>query len=162
MPNLDLSGAVPNDDRLLPRQLLDLAGLLEGESYCDTPSWRKLSPLAAGALLVYEGVCPNRTQACYAGHCSRGIIEVPIDGLIENHRIAVVPNGIDWQDSGTPARVAQQLLMPHSSFKHVKSPKRLLSLIEAIPLVVGHRQDVEFVFAGLGHMQKIKGGLTNS
>jgi glycosyltransferase involved in cell wall biosynthesis len=76
-------------------------------------------------------------------------LKCQFDGLIENHRIAVVPNGIDWQDSGTPARVARSSsrcrILHLSTLSHLKGS---LALIEAIPLVVGHRQDVEFVFAG--------------
>jgi glycosyltransferase involved in cell wall biosynthesis len=76
-------------------------------------------------------------------------LKCQFDGLIENHRIAVVPNGIDWQDSGTPVRVARSSsrcrILHLSTLSHLKGS---LALIEAIPLVVGHRQDVEFVFAG--------------
>jgi glycosyltransferase involved in cell wall biosynthesis len=71
------------------------------------------------------------------------------DGLMDKRRIAVVPNGIDWEDSGSHART------PSSSTRyrilHLSSLSRLkgaLVLIEAIPSVVIHRQDVEFVFAG--------------
>jgi glycosyltransferase involved in cell wall biosynthesis len=71
------------------------------------------------------------------------------DGLMDKRRIAVVPNGIDWEDSGSRART------PSSSTRyrilHLSSLSRLkgaLVLIEAIPSVVIHRQDVEFVFAG--------------
>jgi glycosyltransferase involved in cell wall biosynthesis len=72
------------------------------------------------------------------------------DGLVDNRRIAVVPNGIDWQDSGTHARVARSSsryrVLHLCTLSHLKGA---LVLIEAIPLVVRHRQDVEFVFAGL-------------
>lgn len=78
MPNLDLSGAISNDDRVLPRQLLDLAGLLEGEQHCDSPSWRKLSPLVSGAIMAHESLCPNRTRAGDTSDCPRRLIEEPI------------------------------------------------------------------------------------
>lgn len=71
------------------------------------------------------------------------------DGLVDNRRIAVVPNGIDWKDSSPPARI------PSSSTRHrilhlstLSRLKGALVLIEAIPSVVTHQQDVEFVFAG--------------
>ena len=76
-------------------------------------------------------------------------LKCQFDGLIDSHRIAVVSNGIDWQDSGTPARVARS----NSRYRilHLSTLSRLkgaLVLIEAILYVVTHRQDVEFMFAG--------------
>lgn len=71
------------------------------------------------------------------------------DGLVNKQRIAVVANGIDWQDSGTPARVvrgsSRYRILHLSTLSHLKGA---VVLIKAIPLVVRHRQDVEFVFGG--------------
>jgi glycosyltransferase involved in cell wall biosynthesis len=76
-------------------------------------------------------------------------LKCQFDGLVDSHQIAVVPNGIDWQDSGSPARVAcsssRYRILHLSTLSHLKG---VLVLIEAIPLVVRLRQDVEFVFAG--------------
>ena len=71
------------------------------------------------------------------------------DGLVNKQRISVVANGIDWQDSATPARVTRS--SPRYGILHLSTLSRLkgaLVLIEAIPLVIRHRQEVDFVFAG--------------
>ena len=71
------------------------------------------------------------------------------DGLVDKRRIAVVPNGIEWKELAPPARArsssTQYRIFHLSTLSHLKG---VLVLIEAIPLVVRHRQDVEFVFAG--------------
>ena len=71
------------------------------------------------------------------------------DGLVGKRRISVVANGIDWQDSAIPTRVARSSsryrILHLSTLSHLKGA---LVLVDAIPLVVRHRQDVEFVFAG--------------
>ena len=71
------------------------------------------------------------------------------DGLVDNRRIAVVPNGIDWKDSGpsarTPSSSTRHRILHLSTLSHLKGS---LVLIETIPLVVSRRLDVEFVFAG--------------
>lgn len=71
------------------------------------------------------------------------------DGLIGLRRIAVVPNGIEWKGTGTPAKsptsTPRYRILHLSTLSHLKGA---LVLIEAIPLVVRHRQDVEFVLAG--------------
>ena len=71
------------------------------------------------------------------------------DGLVDKCRIAVVPNGIDWKDSGPPARTpscnTRYRILHLSTLSHLKG---VLVLIKAIPLVVRHRQDMEFVLAG--------------
>ena len=71
------------------------------------------------------------------------------DGLADKRRIAVVPNGIEWKESAPPARApsssTRYRIFHLSTLSHLKG---VLVLIEAIPLVVRHRQDVEFVFAG--------------
>ena len=71
------------------------------------------------------------------------------DGLVNKQRLAVVANGIDWRDAGTSARVAR--ISSRYRILHLSTLNRLkgaLVLVEAIPSVVTHRQDVEFVFAG--------------
>lgn len=71
------------------------------------------------------------------------------DGLVEPSRIAVVSNGIDWEDSGSLQRVggnsSRYRILHLSTLSHLKGA---LVLIQAIPLVLRRRQDVEFVFAG--------------
>ena len=71
------------------------------------------------------------------------------DRLVNKQRISVVANGIDWQDSATPARVTRS--SSRYRILHLSTLSRLkgaLVLIEAIPLVIRHRQEVDFVFAG--------------
>ena len=71
------------------------------------------------------------------------------DGLVDIRRIAVVPNGIEWKDFGSSARVtcssSRYRILHLSTLSHLKGA---LVLIEAIPSVVTHRKDLEFVFAG--------------
>ena len=71
------------------------------------------------------------------------------DGLIDSHRIAVVPNGIDW-----PA-VHKPVVEPHKPHRHrivhlstLSRLKGALVLLAAIPMVLKIRQDVEFMLAG--------------
>ena len=72
------------------------------------------------------------------------------DGLVDTRRIAVVPNGIEWKYSA-----AASVRVAHTSFRYrilhlstLSHLKGALVLIEAIPSVVTHRKDLEFVFAG--------------
>lgn len=71
------------------------------------------------------------------------------DGLVNKQCIAVVPNGIEWRDSDTSARThrssSRYRILHLSTLSHLKG---VLVLIKAIPLVVRHRQNVEFVLAG--------------
>jgi glycosyltransferase involved in cell wall biosynthesis len=71
------------------------------------------------------------------------------DGLAGTRRIAVVPNGIEWENSASFARVARtsvrHRILHLSTLSHLKGA---LVLIKAIPSVVTHRKDLEFVFAG--------------
>ncbi|NGZ96162.1 MAG: hypothetical protein CV089_08555 [Nitrospira sp. WS110] len=71
------------------------------------------------------------------------------DGLVDMNRVAVVPNGIDWQspdqsvrqrDERTPCRILHL-----STLSHLKGA---LVLLKSIPLVIRQRRDVEFIFAG--------------
>ena len=71
------------------------------------------------------------------------------DGLLDEKRIAVVPNGIEYSNANAP----QQVSRPRSRFRvlHLSTLSHLkgaLILLQAVPLVVGQRNDVEFVFAG--------------
>jgi glycosyltransferase involved in cell wall biosynthesis len=70
-------------------------------------------------------------------------------GLIVPHRIAVVPNGIDWPAVHKPARE------PHKPHRYrilhlstLSQQKGALVLLAAIPHVLKVRQDVEFMLAG--------------
>ena len=106
--------------------------------------------MVPGTFLVHEGVRPNRTQACYARHCAWGIFEMPIRRACGKIcRIAVVSNGIDWKDYGAPEKSStsssRYRILHLSTLSHLKGA---LVLMEAIPLVVRQRRDVEFVFAG--------------
>jgi glycosyltransferase involved in cell wall biosynthesis len=71
------------------------------------------------------------------------------DGLIAAHRIAVVPNGIDWPAVHKTAREPHK---PHRyRILHLSTLSRLKGapvLMAAIPMVLKVRQDVEFIFAG--------------
>ena len=76
-------------------------------------------------------------------------LKAQFDGLIDNNRITVVPNGIEWQESGSIARAGsdnrRHRILHLSTLSHLKG---VLVLIESIPLVVRYRKDVEFVLAG--------------
>lgn len=76
-------------------------------------------------------------------------LKYQFDGLVEKCRIAVVSNGIDWKDYGAPEKLAanssRYRILHLSTLSHLKGA---LVLMEAIPLVVRRRRDVEFVFAG--------------
>jgi glycosyltransferase involved in cell wall biosynthesis len=71
------------------------------------------------------------------------------EGLVEPSQIAVVANGIDWEDSGPFGKVAYRKsrfrILHLSTLSHLKG---VLVLLQAIPLVLCRRRDVEFVFAG--------------
>jgi glycosyltransferase involved in cell wall biosynthesis len=71
------------------------------------------------------------------------------DGLIPSHRVAVVPNGIDWSAVQKPAGERHK---PHRHrILHLSTLSRLkgaLVLLAAIPMVLKIRQDVEFMLAG--------------
>lgn len=71
------------------------------------------------------------------------------EGLVSETKIAVVSNGIDWNgvDSSPKAgRVDSRFRILHlSTLSHLKGA---LVLIEAIPIILQHRQDVELVCAG--------------
>lgn len=71
------------------------------------------------------------------------------EGLIDEERIAVVPNGIDWPSpdvSRNLPRSGSRIRILHlSTLSHLKGA---LVLLQAVPFVVNQRKDVEFVFAG--------------
>ncbi len=71
------------------------------------------------------------------------------DGLIDRHRIAVVPNGIDWSSAdvgrSVPRSGSRFRVLHLSTLSHLKGA---LVLLQAVPFVVHQRKDVEFVFAG--------------
>jgi glycosyltransferase involved in cell wall biosynthesis len=69
--------------------------------------------------------------------------------LIAPHRIAVVPNGIDWPAVIKPAR--EQHIPHRPQILHLSTLSQLkgaLVLLAAVPIVLKIRQDVEFVLAG--------------
>ena len=71
------------------------------------------------------------------------------DGLIAPHRVAVVPNGIDWPAVQKPARDRHKPC--RFRVLHLSTLSRLkgaLVLLAAIPTVLKIRQDVEFILAG--------------
>jgi glycosyltransferase involved in cell wall biosynthesis len=85
------------------------------------------------------------TQAIVLGDSLKG----QFYGLIDEKRIAVVPNGIDRSKANAAKRVSRT----PSRFRvlHLSTLSRLkgaLILLQAVPLVIGQRKDVEFVFAG--------------
>jgi glycosyltransferase involved in cell wall biosynthesis len=70
-------------------------------------------------------------------------------GLIDERRIDVVPNGIDWSNvhvnQNVPRFRSQFRVLHLSTLSHLKGA---LVLLQAIPCVVHQRTDVEFVLAG--------------
>lgn len=76
-------------------------------------------------------------------------LKFQFEGLVEHSRIVVVANGIEWEDSRFHRKVtdsrSRHRILHLSTLSHLKGA---LVLIEAIPLVVRRRRDVEFVFAG--------------
>jgi glycosyltransferase involved in cell wall biosynthesis len=76
-------------------------------------------------------------------------LKCQFDGLVDKCRIAVVSNGIDWKAYGATEKSAasssRYRILHLSTLSHLKGA---LVLMEAIPLVVRRRRDVEFVFAG--------------
>jgi glycosyltransferase involved in cell wall biosynthesis len=71
------------------------------------------------------------------------------EGFVNEANIVVVPNGIDWprtNSSTTPVRIKSRFQILHlSTLSHLKGA---LVLIKAIPIILRHRQDVEFICAG--------------
>lgn len=70
-------------------------------------------------------------------------------GMIEKDRIVVVSNGIDWSDFDADRKVPSSQdrfrILHLSTLSHLKGA---LVLLQAIPLVVQRRKNVEFVLAG--------------
>jgi glycosyltransferase involved in cell wall biosynthesis len=85
------------------------------------------------------------TRAIVLGDSLRNQFE----GLIDGKRITVVPNGIDWYGANTAQRIPRSgsrfRVLHLSTLSHLKGA---LILLQAVPLVIGQRTDVEFVFAG--------------
>jgi len=70
-------------------------------------------------------------------------------GLLPDDRLAVVPNGVEVAPEGGPRsaqRPGQPVRMLHLTT--LNRMKGTLILLAAIPTVLSHRRDVEFVFAG--------------
>lgn len=76
-------------------------------------------------------------------------LRTQFDGLIEKGRIVVVPNGIDWPgsalDRNVPRSQRRYRILHLSTLSHLKGA---LVLLQAVPLVVQQRKDVEFILAG--------------
>jgi glycosyltransferase involved in cell wall biosynthesis len=72
------------------------------------------------------------------------------DGLIEPGRISVVPNGLPWTSqtdrSGGVVRFSGKVRILHLST--LTRLKGAMVLLRAIPLVLKHFKEVEFIFAG--------------
>ena len=69
-------------------------------------------------------------------------------GLVETSRISVVSNGIEWRtakSSSEPNAIQRYRILHLSTLSHLKGA---LVLLNAVPRVIRHRQDVEFIFAG--------------
>jgi glycosyltransferase involved in cell wall biosynthesis len=69
-------------------------------------------------------------------------------GLVETRRISVVPNGIEWHTAPSkhePNSTTRYRILHLSTLSHLKGA---LVLLRAVPSVIQHRQDVEFIFAG--------------
>ncbi|MEP6890665.1 MAG: glycosyltransferase family 4 protein, partial [Nitrospirota bacterium] len=71
-----------------------------------------------------------------------------LHGLVKTSRVSVVPNGIEWravQSKSEPNPIRRYRILHLSTLSHLKGA---LVLLNALPHVIRHRQDVEFVFAG--------------
>ena len=69
------------------------------------------------------------------------------NGLVEKSRISVVSNGIEWRTTKSKDRRNRQ----RYCILHLSTLSRLkgaLVFLQAVPIVLRHRQDVEFIFAG--------------
>ncbi|MDF0666488.1 MAG: glycosyltransferase family 4 protein [Nitrospira sp.] len=70
-------------------------------------------------------------------------------GLIDEKRIAVVPNGIDWSSTAVcqnvPRSGSRFRILHLSTLSHLKGA---LVFLQAVPFVLHQRKDVEFIFAG--------------
>jgi glycosyltransferase involved in cell wall biosynthesis len=69
-------------------------------------------------------------------------------GLVEKSKISVVSNGIEWRTAKSksePNSIPRYRILHLSTLSHLKGA---LVLLSAVPLVIRHRQDVEFIFAG--------------
>jgi glycosyltransferase involved in cell wall biosynthesis len=87
------------------------------------------------------------SQAIVLGERLRPIFE----GMVPRGRIAVVPNGIEGgifekatQASSQQANKCRQILFLSTLVK----TKGFMDVLQAAPLVIAHRKDVKFVFAG--------------
>ena len=71
------------------------------------------------------------------------------EGLINDKRIAVVPNGIDWSSANVSHNVPRSgprfRILHLSTLSHLKGA---LVLLQAVPFVVHQRKNAEFIFAG--------------
>ena len=69
-------------------------------------------------------------------------------GLVETSRISVVSNGIEWRatkSKGERNSIQRYCILHLSTLSRLKGA---LVLLHAVPIVLRHRQDVEFIFAG--------------
>lgn len=77
-------------------------------------------------------------------------LKILFQDLVAPGKISVVPNGIDWaRQAGSPSETAAP--KRRDRILHLSTLNRLkgaLVLIQAIPMVLKARRDVEFVFAG--------------
>lgn len=92
-----------------------------------------------------KGVLGRVTRAIVLGES----LKPQFEGLIDDERIAVVPNGIDWSSPDVSRNLPQSgsrfRILHLSTLSHLKGA---LVLLQAVPFVVHQRKDVEFVFAG--------------
>jgi glycosyltransferase involved in cell wall biosynthesis len=100
----------------------------------------------------YVRIVLNRVaRVIVLGESLKGLFE----GLVQEHKIAVVPNGIGWQsvnECDGPVSMRNRYRILHlSTLSHLKGA---LVLLQAIPFVARQYQEVEFVFAGpWSHME---------
>ncbi|MBA5872023.1 MAG: glycosyltransferase [Nitrospira sp. CR2.1] len=90
-------------------------------------------------------VLGRATRVVVLGESFRNLFE----GIVAARNVCVVPNGVDCPSSGRTVRRGDSnpryRVLHLSTLSHLKGA---LVLLKAIPFVVRHRQDVEFIFAG--------------
>lgn len=95
--------------------------------------------------LYVKAVLRGVTRAIVLGES----LKDQFDGLIDERRISVVPNGIEWSSvsigRNVPRSGSRFRILHLSTLSHLKGA---LVLLRAIPFVVHWRKDVEFIFAG--------------
>lgn len=100
----------------------------------------------SGVMRIYvKAVLRCVTRAIVLGES----LKRQFEGLVDEERIAVVPNGIDWSSTvmrqNVPRSGSRFRILHLSTLSHLKGA---LIFLQAVPFVVQQRKDVEFILAG--------------